>query len=234
MRSDLFALRRLARLMLVCLFVSATALPATAEIRFSTKGSIDIGIETTPPSLDDRLMGMLGADAPVLKPARSATLATALGLTRSRPTMDIEYSKAFLDALPAASGDAQWKCLTEALYFEARGETVQGIFAVAEVILNRAESSRFPDSVCRVIGQGVGNGRGCQFSYKCDRHPEVFRERAAHLRMGKIAKLVLDETAPLDLTDGALFYHTKAVSPSWSRVFARTTTIGAHHFYNYG
>ena len=49
--------------------------------------------------------------------------------------------------------------------------------------------------------------------------------------MGKVARLALDG-APRDLTGGALFYHTRAVSPSWSRVFFRTTTIGAHHFYS--
>ena len=232
MRSDLFALRRLARLLLACFFVSAVALPAAADIRFSTKGSFEV--DNTTVSLNDGLLGMLGADAPVVKPSRAASMAEALGLSRNLPLPEIEYSAAFVDSLPAPKGGTQWQCLTEALYFEARGETIEGVFAVAEVILNRADSKRFPNSVCGVISQGAGKGPYCQFSYKCDRHPEVYRERKAKERMAKIAAMMLDGDAPKNLTDGALFYHTKAVNPSWAQVFDRTTTIGAHHFYNSG
>ena len=52
-----------------------------------------------------------------------------------------------------------------------------------------------------------------------------------HRKVGKIARLMLDGIAPMDLTGGATHYHTKAVKPKWSRVFPRTTTIGYHHFY---
>ena len=231
MRSDLFALRRMARLILAVTLLSIPAVSAHADIRFSTKGSFAVVEET--PTVADRLKGLLGADAPVVEMQRGASLSKALGLSRG-PQTEIDYTTAFVDAQPAPKGGKEWECLTEALYFEARGESIEGVFAVAEVILNRADSSKFPDSVCGVISQGVGNGRGCQFSYKCDQYPEVYREKTAKDRMGKIAMLMLDDNAPRRLTDGALFYHTKAVNPSWSRVFARTTTIGAHHFYNYG
>ena len=137
----------------------------------------------------------------------------------------------WLAAQPAASGDAQWRCLTEALYFEARGEGVLGQFAVAEVILNRVDSARFPASVCGVVQQGTGRKWQCQFTYRCDGIPETVRDRRSWTRVGKIARLALDGT-PRTLTSGAMFYHTRAVSPSWSRVFFRTTTIGAHHFYS--
>ena len=234
MRSDLLALRRLARLCLAVLLLSLTVLPATADIRFSTKGTFAVDDNVQPQSVSVSVMGLLGADAPVVQPSRSAGLSSALGLKRDLPLPTIEYSTAFVDSLPAPKGDKQWECLTEALYFEARGETIEGVFAVAEVILNRADSKRFPDSVCGVISQGAGKGPYCQFSYKCDSHPEVYRERTAKDRMGKIAALILSGDAPKSLTDGALFYHTKAVNPSWASAFDRTTTIGAHHFYNYG
>ena len=57
---------------------------------------------------------------------------------------------------PRRQGRSNWKCLAEALYFEARGETVKGQFAVAEVIMNRVKSARFPGSLCGVINQGTG------------------------------------------------------------------------------
>ena len=148
-------------------------------------------------------------------------------------TPEIEYTRSYLDGLAPAKGGDEWACLTEALYFEARGETVEGIFAVAEVILNRVDSSRFPPSVCAVVRQGTGRKYQCQFSYRCDGHAEVVREPHAYRKVAKVARLMLDG-APRLLTNGAQFYHTRAVSPRWSRVFDRTTTIGAHHFYARG
>lgn len=143
---------------------------------------------------------------------------------------DITYDRAFLSALPPASGGEQWQCLAEALYFEARGESVQGLFAVGEVIMNRVDNDRFPNTLCGVINQGTGRRYACQFTYTCDGNPENINEPAAWTRVGKVARLLMDG-APRELTGGATHYHTKAVSPRWARVFPRTATIGFHHFY---
>ncbi|MGR3623291.1 cell wall hydrolase [Pseudophaeobacter sp.] len=143
---------------------------------------------------------------------------------------DITFSKAWLDQQPVATGDANFSCLAEALYFEARGETVKGQFAVAEVIMNRAKSAQFPNTLCGVINQGTGRRYQCQFTYTCDGHEEVIREKAAYVRVAKVARLVIDGAAP-DLTQGATYYHTNAVSPRWSRSFTKTTRIGVHLFY---
>ena len=141
------------------------------------------------------------------------------------------YSKAYLASVPAKDGNAEWHCLTEALYFEARGESVMGQFAVAEVILNRMDHARFPDTVCGVVNQGSGRGKyRCQFTYTCDGKLEVVNEKQAWTNVGKVAALAL-EMDKRPLTHGATYYHTNYVSPSWSKKFARTTTIGTHHFY---
>lgn len=142
----------------------------------------------------------------------------------------IQLTRSWIDAQPAVSGGDQWACLAEALYFEARGESVKGQFAVAEVILNRVDSSRFPNSICGVIHQGTGRKYACQFTFTCDGHPENIHEPAAYRRVGKIAQLMIDG-APRNLTSGATYYHTKAVNPRWARQFSRTATIGVHHFY---
>ena len=137
----------------------------------------------------------------------------------------------YLNDLPFADGGEEWACLTEALYFEARGESISGIFAVAEVIINRRDHSLFPDSVCKVISQGAKAGRrSCQFSYKCDGLPESFNEAAAYRLVGKIAKIALEERGPM-ITAGATFYHSEFVSPYWARKFTKTTKIGKHLFY---
>ncbi|SHE97839.1 Cell Wall Hydrolase [Ruegeria intermedia] len=146
--------------------------------------------------------------------------------------VEVKYSKAWLDQLPEATGGEDLKCLAEALYFEARGESVRGQFAVAEVIMNRVESSRFPDTVCGVIRQGTGKKYQCQFTYTCDGHKEVIREKKAYERVSKVARLVLDG-AGKPLTSGATHYHTTAVRPSWARVYKETARIGVHIFYRH-
>lgn len=144
--------------------------------------------------------------------------------------IDVAYTKNWLDARPAASGGAQFECLAEALYFEARGETVKGQFAVAEVILNRVKSSQFPNSLCGVIKQGTGRKYQCQFSYTCDGYKEVINEKRAYQRVSKVARAVIDGLKT-ELTGGATYYHTTAVRPRWSRKFTNTARIGVHLFY---
>lgn len=145
-------------------------------------------------------------------------------------TADGIHSEGWIRSRPVAKGGEQWKCLSEALYFEARGEDAKGLFAVAEVILNRVDSARYPGSVCDVVNQGTGRRFACQFTYTCDGRPEEIRDQKAWQRVGKVARAMLDG-APRSLTDGALFYHTRSVAPSWSRKFERTASIGVHHFY---
>jgi spore germination cell wall hydrolase CwlJ-like protein len=133
----------------------------------------------------------------------------------------------WLMAQPKPVGDDQWQCLTEALYFEARGESLEGQIAVAEVILNRADSPLYPRTVCGVVKQRGGGG--CQFSYVCNGKTKMREKGAANLA-GRIARAMLDG-APRLLTDGATHFHTRGVKPSWSKRFAKTAAIGAHLFY---
>ncbi|NIY80244.1 cell wall hydrolase [Celeribacter sp. HF31] len=145
-------------------------------------------------------------------------------------TPTISYTKDFLASQPTAQGGEQWQCLAEALYFEARGESVKGQFAVAEVILNRVSSPAFPNTVCGVVHQGTGRKYQCQFTYTCDGHADVVREKGAWDQVAKVAKLMIDG-APRTLTQGATHYHTRAVNPRWARAFAKTAQIGVHMFY---
>ena len=144
----------------------------------------------------------------------------------------VTLSRDWLDQQPNAKGGQEFRCLAEALYFEARGETVKGQFAVAEVIMNRVKSTRFPGSPCGVINQGTGRKYQCQFTYTCDGNAEVIHEKVAFQRVAKVARTVLDGKAP-KLTDGATHYHTTAVSPRWSKIYTRTAAIGVHLFYRH-
>lgn len=138
------------------------------------------------------------------------------------------YETGWLLALPEPSGDADWQCLSEAIYFESRGESLQGQFAVAEVILNRRDSGLYPRSVCGVVGQRGGGG--CQFSYVCDGLADNMREPGPRAIARRIARVMLDG-APRLLTDGATHFHTRGVSPGWAKRFPRTAAIGSHLFY---
>ena len=124
----------------------------------------------------------------------------------------------------------EWRCLTEGLYFEARGESVVGQMAVAEVILNRVDSGKYPDSVCEVLMQGATNRNACQFSYNCDGARNAITEPDAYELAGKIAWVML-EGRPRTLTGKATHYHTTAVNPHWSKRLTRTARIGDHVFY---
>lgn len=102
---------------------------------------------------------------------------------------------------------------------------------MAEVILNRRDSAQFPSTVCGVVRQS--NKNGCQFSYQCNGVSKAVHEKKAYQRAYKIAHAALSG-APRNLTDGATYFHTPAVSPSWSKRFVRTTQIGRHIFYRPG
>ncbi|MCF6232517.1 MAG: cell wall hydrolase [Rhodobacteraceae bacterium] len=153
-----------------------------------------------------------------------------------KPPVKVSFNRAWIDAQPEAKGDEQWSCLSEALYFEARGETVKGQFAVAEVIMNRVKSSRFPETLCGVVNQGTASGRKyqCQFTYNCDGYKNVVAERQAFERVSKVARAIIDQAEGTgSLTGGATHYHTTAVRPAWSRTYKQTARIGVHLFYRH-
>ena len=166
-------------------------------------------------------------------PGRHLKSLLTRGDVRAKPRpQSVKYTRSWIDSQPKAKGDDQWRCLAEALYFEARGETIKGQFAVAEVILNRVKSARFPSTLCGVIKQGTGRRYQCQFTYTCDGHKDTIAERGAFESVAKAARAVLDGAAG-GLTGGATHYHTTAVNPSWSRVYKQTARIGVHIFYRH-
>ena len=172
-----------------------------------------------------------GPDAPAVRPPDATEVAktAAAPVVRGGPRdLTIRYDESWLAGLPSPSGGADWECLRTAIYFEARGESIKGQVAVAEVVLNRVESRRFPGSVCAVVNQRGGGG--CQFSFVCDGIADRMHERGALDRAGRIARAMLDGT-PRSLTAGATYFHTNGVRPSWARRFDRTASIGSHYFY---
>lgn len=122
-------------------------------------------------------------------------------------------------------------CMAHAIYFESRGESLKGMIAVANVVLNRVEDPRYPKTICNVVYQR--NKRGCQFSWVCDPKSAI-RNKDAWERSKTLAYAVLflyNTESYVDYTYGATMFHSTSVSPRWANKKNRTTKIGDHLFY---
>ncbi len=123
------------------------------------------------------------------------------------------------------------KCLAEAVYFEARGEAVRGQIAVAQVVLNRAFSGKYPENVCGVVYQNKHRHLACQFTFACDNNKDVIREPDMWERARKIAKAMLDGQLWLPEVDKSTHYHAYWVRPSWVHEMKKMYKTGVHTFY---
>jgi spore germination cell wall hydrolase CwlJ-like protein len=123
------------------------------------------------------------------------------------------------------------KCLAEAVYFEARGEAVRGQIAVAQVVMNRAFSGFYPNTVCGVVYQNKHRHFACQFTFACDNVADVVREPDMWDRARKIAKAMLDGQLWLPEVGKSTHYHAYWVHPSWVSEMKKMYKFGVHTFY---
>jgi Cell Wall Hydrolase len=122
--------------------------------------------------------------------------------------------------------DEEQLCLAKAVYFEARGETLEGQLAVAEVVLNRARSGRYPPSICGVVTQPA------QFSFiRAGRFPSVDPNNECWKKALAIADVASKHIAT-SLAPNVLWYHATYVAPAWGRQKTRAAQIGTHIFYS--
>ncbi|NJC04497.1 spore germination cell wall hydrolase CwlJ-like protein [Sphingomonas kaistensis] len=123
-------------------------------------------------------------------------------------------------------------CLTQAIYYEAASEGVDGGRAVAQVILNRVRHGGYPNSVCGVVYQGSQRVTGCQFTFTCD--GSLARTPVAYLwaRSRLIASEALAGRtfAPVGYST---HYHADYVVPYWAASLDKVAVIGRHIFYNF-
>lgn len=149
----------------------------------------------------------------------AATLATA--------TTTDEPDFASLDAAVAAHGEGTSneaiRCLAGAIYYEAKGEPLNGQLAVAEVIINRAKSGRFPDDVCAVVTQ-----RG-QFSFvRGGQIPSIDESRATYRKALAVARVAMADAWDSPAAD-ALYFNRPGARPA-SRI-VKVAALGNHVFY---
>ncbi|UWU74986.1 cell wall hydrolase [Bradyrhizobium huanghuaihaiense] len=123
------------------------------------------------------------------------------------------------------------KCLAEAVYFESRGEAVRGQIAVAQVVMNRVFSGKYPDTVCGAVYQNKHRHFACQFTFACDNNPDVIREPEMWERAKKISKAMLDGQIWLPEVGKSTHYHAYWVRPSWVAEMKKMYKTGVHTFY---
>lgn len=121
--------------------------------------------------------------------------------------------------------DEEMTCLATAVFFEARGESLDGQLAVARVVINRAASGKYPPTWCATVKQPW------QFSFvRKGQFPHVDKGSALWAKAQSVAKLAAANIVP-SLGGDVLWYHADYVSPAWGPRLVRVEKIGAHIFY---
>lgn len=136
------------------------------------------------------------------------------------------------EPLPASVFSAKEQtCLANGIYFEARGESLRGQAAVAQVILNRVRNPAYPNSVCGVVYQNDNWRNRCQFSFACDGRKDRITS-PAHYKMAKeVAMAVTAGKIFIPEVGSSTHYYAQYVSPGWARAMKKMTKIGLHIFY---
>lgn len=147
---------------------------------------------------------------------------------------------------PMAKGDHSWiqnplpasvfsakeqACLANGIYFEARGETVRGQAAVAQVILNRVRNPAYPNSICGVVYQNDNWLNRCQFSFACDGRKKRIESPAHYKTAQEVAMAVTAGKIFIPEVGSSTHYYANYVHPGWARTMQKMTKIGLHIFY---
>jgi spore germination cell wall hydrolase CwlJ-like protein len=229
--------------------ISLLAIGSSASAQDYSKLNVQAAVSMLDVNNAARPLGPVGTLASTLaRPAVAATtaIANAAGnVFQSQPASSVTVQLA-----PSIASEAAWlykggwplyalvdkyatnaplseemNCLATAVYFEARGESLEGQLAVAHVVMNRAASGRYPPSWCQVVKQPyqfsfVQHG---QFPY-ADTNSDAWRKAEA------IAELAAANIVP-SVSQDVLWYHANYVSPSWRHGLQEVQKIGAHIFY---
>lgn len=131
-----------------------------------------------------------------------------------------------------ARSATEQKCLATAIYFEARGESVKGELAVAQVVINRLKNPAYPNTICGVVYQNKNMRNACQFSFACDGIPDRITDATSWTRAQTLAKRVLFEDNWWNADVGSsTHYHANYVKPRWARTMKKMQKVGHHIFY---
>jgi hypothetical protein len=160
--------------------------------------------------------------------AQTAPAPGPIALALATGTLHVASLSELVGDMPVAGDTAlapDMKCLAQAVYFEARGEPIEGQLAVAEVVINRARSAQYPDSYCDVITQPA------QFSFvRRGRIPSADESSEAWRRAVAIAEIA-QNSLWRSRAEGAMYFHATYVNPTWAHQKVELAQIDTHIFY---
>ena len=137
-----------------------------------------------------------------------------------------------VDAAEKVEQEKQLECLALNVYYETHARSLADAMAVTDVVLNRVETTRYPNTPCEVVHQGYKKGnRYCQFSWCCDGKSDVPHDDEAWEKSRKFARDMYIHGEFRGITEGATHYHATYSKPFWSKKLNRIARIGAHIFY---
>lgn len=116
-------------------------------------------------------------------------------------------------------------CMACNIYHEARNQSIEGQIAVAHVTQNRLASTKFPDTLCKVVWQHR------QFSWTKDGKSDKIYEKRSWYLAQSIALAITESNVFPDVTKGAVFYHTNEINPKWNRNMEKLMVVQDHVFY---
>lgn len=155
-------------------------------------------------------------------------LRARLDMLSSNSNSDIPAKRLGLSGAALARAE---RCLATAIYFEARGEPLEGQIAVGQVVLNRAFTRFYPDDVCAVVYQNAGRVGSCQFTFACDGTPSTIKEPEAWALAERIASELLSGALYENQARGATHFHATYVHPNWIKEMHEKARFGGHIFY---
>lgn len=222
LRSDRILVSALATV----LIAASAAVGAAATYRPNKEEAKAAALAVTPIALD--LQNNTSDQVKIGVPAQTNVAANGedVAPVAERPVFRTTAEQSVLDKLLR-----EHKCLSEAMYYEARGEGVGGQKAVAEVIFHRLRTGRFGHSICGVVYEGAYRP-GCQFSFTCNGVMNQTKVAGPWMQTQLLAARILTgEERLYDTTGGATSYHAITVRPDWATELIRTVQIGNHIFY---
>ncbi len=180
----------------------------------------------------------------------TAVVLTATSALASAST----FQKPEIDELYTQENQPELYCLAQNIYFEAKSEPLAGQYAVADVVLNRVQDTRYPNTICEVVREGpikeswktrqhadlpdderiyhpIKNR--CQFSWYCDGKKDTTRDSDAWRKAQIIAYKIVNMHKMRGITEGATHYHADYVSPAWAKSIQLVGSISTHIFYRW-
>lgn len=149
---------------------------------------------------------------------------SATGYAYSTPAQQLPLNQLVQANMTGVPLDDEGNCLATAIYFESRGEPLEGQLAVADVVMNRAASGRYPSDWCGVVKQPA------QFSFvRHGQFPAIFDAYAWQTAQA-VARTAINNLAR-EIPSDVMWYHADYVAPSWRRGLQEVEQIGAHIFY---